>query len=44
MGDPGPRKAPGKCYATLLPAIIMTLFYGLPRYGWDTFRSRRAAR
>lgn len=40
MGDPGPRSAPGKCYATLFLAIILTLFYGFPRYAFDSARAR----
>ena len=32
------------CKSAVLPALLMTLFYGLPRLALDSIRSRRASR
>ncbi len=37
-----PRSRPGKCGELLPLAIVLTVFYALPRYGLDAIRERRA--
>ncbi len=44
MSGHPPRSRPGKCAELLPAAIVMTLFYGLPRLGLDAFRRRRTTR
>lgn len=28
----------------LIAAVVLTVFYGLPRLAWDTYQDRKAAR